>query len=97
MNRPTLTLTGLHLCEPGPDRSLAGLDAFPKRRFTDQDQRRRCAHSCRPRAWTEVWVAELEDGETGEDEAVMEVATEIGCGSLEIRLAVGGRANLLCY
>ena len=93
-NRPTLSLTGLHLCEPGPDRSLAGLDAFPKRRFTDQDQRRRCAHSCRPRAWTEVWVAELEDGETGEDEAVMEVATEIGCGSLEIRLAVGGRANL---
>jgi molybdenum cofactor cytidylyltransferase len=30
----------------------------------------------------------------GEDEAVMEVATEIGCGSLEIRLAAGGRANL---
>ena len=42
----------------------------------------------------EVWVTELEDGEVGEDEAVMEVATEIGCGSLEIRLAAGGRANL---
>jgi molybdenum cofactor cytidylyltransferase len=42
----------------------------------------------------EVWVTELEDGEIGEDEAVMEVATEIGCGSLEIRLAAGGRANL---
>ena len=27
----------------------------------------------------EVWVTELEDGEVGEDEAVMEVATEIGC------------------
>jgi len=43
----------------------------------------------------EVWVTELEEGEIGEDEAVMEVATEIGCGSLEIRLAAGGRANLI--
>jgi len=43
----------------------------------------------------EVWVTELEEGEIGEDEAVMEVATEIGCGSLEIRLAAGGRANLV--
>jgi molybdenum cofactor cytidylyltransferase len=42
----------------------------------------------------EVWVTELEDGEISEDEAVMEVATEIGCGALEIRLAAGGRANL---
>ena len=42
----------------------------------------------------EVWVTELEAGEVGEDEAVMLVATEIGCGSLEIRLAAGGRANL---
>jgi molybdenum cofactor cytidylyltransferase len=42
----------------------------------------------------EVWVTELEQGEVGEDEAVMMVATEIGCGSLEIRLAAGGRANL---
>ena len=43
----------------------------------------------------EVWVTELEEGEIGEDEAVMEVATEIGCGSFEIRLAAGGRANLV--
>jgi len=42
----------------------------------------------------EVWVTELEDGEVSEDEAVMDVAKEIGCGSLEIRLAAGGRANL---
>lgn len=42
----------------------------------------------------EVWVTELEEGEVGEDEAVMQVATEIGCGSLEIRLAAGGRTNL---
>ena len=42
----------------------------------------------------EVWVTELEEGEVGEDDAVMQVASEIGCGSLEIRLAAGGRANL---
>lgn len=42
----------------------------------------------------EVWVSELEEGEVGEDEAVMQVASEVGCGSLEIRLAAGGRANL---
>ncbi len=42
-----------------------------------------------------VWVTELEDGEVGEDEAVMAVAGEMGCGCLEIRLAAGGRANLV--
>ncbi|HUA21442.1 MAG TPA: molybdopterin-binding protein [Bryobacteraceae bacterium] len=42
----------------------------------------------------EVWVTELEEGEIGEDDAVMQVASEIGCGALEIRLAAGGRANL---
>src|SRR5947209_2031807 len=43
---------------------------------------------------TNVWVAELEPGEVNEDHAVMQVAGEIGCGSLEIQLAAGGRANL---
>lgn len=43
----------------------------------------------------QVWVTELEEGEVGEDEAVMTVATEMGCGALEIRLAAGGRANLM--
>jgi molybdenum cofactor cytidylyltransferase len=43
----------------------------------------------------EVWVTELEDGEVGEDEAVTMVSREMGCGSLEIRLAAGGRANLV--
>jgi molybdenum cofactor cytidylyltransferase len=42
----------------------------------------------------EVWVTELEEGEVGEDDAVIQVASEIGCGALEIRLAAGGRANL---
>ena len=42
-----------------------------------------------------IWVTELEEGEVGEDDAVCAVASEMGCGSLEIRLAAGGRANLL--
>ncbi|MBM3749243.1 MAG: hypothetical protein FJW34_26070 [Acidobacteria bacterium] len=44
---------------------------------------------------TEVWATELEDGEVGEDEAVMEVAGRIGRGAVGVRLAAGGRANLL--
>jgi molybdenum cofactor cytidylyltransferase len=43
----------------------------------------------------QVWVTELEDGEVGEDDAVMSVASEMGCGAMEIRLAAGGRANLV--
>lgn len=42
----------------------------------------------------QVWVTELEAGEVGEDEAVSQVASEMGCGCLEIRLAAGGRANV---
>ena len=42
-----------------------------------------------------VWVTELEEGEVGEDDAVMLVSRELGCGSIEIRLAAGGRANLV--
>lgn len=42
-----------------------------------------------------VWVTELEEGEVGEDAAVMAVSAELGCGCLEIRLAAGGRANLV--
>jgi len=45
-------------------------------------------------AMNDVWVAELEEGEISEDEAVTQVASQIGNGSLEIRLADGGRANL---
>src|SRR6201986_476931 len=42
-----------------------------------------------------IWVTELEDGEVSEDDAVCAVASEMGCGSVEIRLAAGGRANLM--
>lgn len=43
----------------------------------------------------EVWVTQLEEGEVSEDDAVMAVASEMGCGSVDIRLAAGGRANLM--
>ncbi len=43
----------------------------------------------------EVWVTQLEDGEVSEDQAVAMVSSEMGCGCLEIRLAAGGRANLV--
>ncbi len=43
----------------------------------------------------EVWVTELEEGEVGEDHAVLEIAGAIACGSVEVRIAAGGRANLV--
>jgi molybdenum cofactor cytidylyltransferase len=43
----------------------------------------------------EVWVTELEEGEVCEDEAVLAVANAMCCGSAEIRVAAGGRANLI--
>lgn len=43
----------------------------------------------------QVWVTELEEGEIGEDLAVSRVASDMGCGCLEVRLAAGGRANLV--
>src|SRR6266404_5758513 len=43
----------------------------------------------------QVWVTELEAGEIGEDDAVCQAASELGCGCLEIRPAAGGRANLM--
>lgn len=43
----------------------------------------------------QVWVTELEDGEVGEDQAVLSIAEAMCCGSVEIRLAAGGRANLV--
>ncbi len=42
----------------------------------------------------EICVTELEEGEVGENDAVMRVASKIGRGAIEIRLASGGRANL---
>ncbi|MGA7414569.1 MAG: hypothetical protein WBW33_29135 [Bryobacteraceae bacterium] len=44
---------------------------------------------------SEVWVTELEDGEVGEDDAVFAVANAMCCGSAQIKIAAGGRANVL--
>ena len=43
----------------------------------------------------QVPVTQLEEGEVGEDDAVLRVAQDMGVGCFEIRLAAGGRANLL--
>ncbi len=42
-----------------------------------------------------IWVAELDEDEVAEDEAVCGVAGEMACGSYEMQLAAGGRANLI--
>ncbi len=42
-----------------------------------------------------IWVTQLEDGEVSEDEAVCAVSGEVGCGSYEVKLAPGGRANMI--
>jgi molybdenum cofactor cytidylyltransferase len=42
-----------------------------------------------------IWVAQLEEGEVSEDEAVCAVAGEMACGAYQIQLAAGGRANLM--
>src|SRR5579859_1466375 len=42
-----------------------------------------------------IWVAELDEDEVPEEQAVCGVAGEMACGSYEIQLAPGGRANLV--
>ncbi|HAX42593.1 MAG TPA: molybdopterin-binding protein [Bryobacteraceae bacterium] len=42
-----------------------------------------------------VWVTVLDEDEVSEDDAVLPVALAMACGSLEVRPAAGGRANLL--
>ena len=42
-----------------------------------------------------IWVVVLDQGEVSEDYAASIIASEIGCGSLEIKLVAGGRANLI--
>ena len=42
-----------------------------------------------------IIVAELDDDEVSEDEAVCAIAGEMACGCYEIQMAAGGRANLV--
>jgi molybdenum cofactor cytidylyltransferase len=42
-----------------------------------------------------IWVAELDEDEVPEEQAVCAIAAEMACGCYEIQLAPGGRANLI--
>jgi molybdenum cofactor cytidylyltransferase len=42
-----------------------------------------------------IWVAELDEDEIHEDDAVCGIAAEMACGSYEVQMAPGGRANLI--
>jgi molybdenum cofactor cytidylyltransferase len=42
-----------------------------------------------------IWVAELDQDEVPEEQAVCAIAAEMACGCYEIQLAPGGRANLI--
>src|SRR5208283_2526282 len=43
----------------------------------------------------QIWVATLDENEIHEDEAVCGISAEMACGSYEIQMAPGGRANLV--
>jgi molybdenum cofactor cytidylyltransferase len=43
----------------------------------------------------QIIVAQLEEDDVSEDEAVSGIAAEMACGSCEIQLAAGGRANIV--
>jgi molybdenum cofactor cytidylyltransferase len=43
----------------------------------------------------QIWVAELDEDEVPEEQAVCAIAGEMACGCYEIQLAPGGRANLV--
>lgn len=43
----------------------------------------------------QIWVAEIDEDEVPEDQAVCGIAGEMACGCYEIQLAPGGRANLI--
>jgi molybdenum cofactor cytidylyltransferase len=42
-----------------------------------------------------IWVAQIEENEVHEDAAVCGIAAEMACGSYEVQIAPGGRANLM--
>jgi molybdenum cofactor cytidylyltransferase len=58
--------------------------------LTDED-----VELLRTEGMRQVWVTELEDGEVSEDAAALQIANILGCGSVELRTAPGGRANLV--
>lgn len=57
--------------------------------ITDDDARTLAAEGLK-----EVWITEPDEDEVGEDEAALNVAKTMSSGSVDIRLAPGGRANV---
>lgn len=68
-----------------------GKKLFPKGHLINEEE----AKLIEDEGLREIWVVELEEGEVAENDAVVEVASGIGRGSLEIKLGTGGRSNLL--
>jgi molybdenum cofactor cytidylyltransferase len=68
-----------------------GKKLLPKGRLISEDD----ARILESEGMRTITVTQLEEGEIGEDEAVSAVSMEMGCGSYEIRMAVGGRANFV--
>ena len=86
------------MCGNQPDESSAAPSFVPAARNSspkDTCSAKKTYRLLETEGMKQVWVTELEVGEIGEDEAVTQVATKMGCGCLEIRLAAGGRANLV--
>jgi molybdenum cofactor cytidylyltransferase len=68
-----------------------GKKLLPKGRLISEDDMR----VLQSEGMHTICVTELEEGEMGEDDAVAAVSMEMGCGSYEIRMAAGGRANFV--
>jgi molybdenum cofactor cytidylyltransferase len=67
-----------------------GKKLFPKGHVITEEE----AKLIETEGMRQVWVIELEEDDVGEQEAAMEVARQIGNGSIEIRAAAGGRSNI---
>lgn len=87
-NIPTRQSTGRVLC--WPIFGASGKKLLASGHMISEND----AHMLEIEEICDVWVSELEEGEISEDVAVMAVARELGCGSIDIRPAAGGRANL---
>jgi molybdenum cofactor cytidylyltransferase len=70
---------------------LSGKKLLAKGHIVSQDD----ADLLQSEGLDQVWVTELDEDEVSEEEAVLSASASLATGSLEIRLATGGRANLV--
>lgn len=70
---------------------LSGKKLLAKGHILSEDD----AHLLQTEGLDEVWVTELDEDEVSEEEAVLSASATMASGALEIRLATGGRANLV--